>query len=588
MASFPAPSSASDKKTGAAPAGFHGAFRQSMSWLHTWVGLVLGVVLYFMFVTGTTGYVKSHITRWMEPERGVLSEATAKQALPHSSEAMAEAAFAHGMKDVKEWKAFYLVWPVAGSTEQSYSAYGEGHAPAKEGEEAPSMDVKFDAATLALQSDNSTIRQTGGGDALYAMHYNLHYMPENPIKIGDYSIAWPTLIVGSATIFMLIAIITGIVVHKKIFADFFTFRPGKGQRSWLDAHNLSSVLALPFMIAITYSGLIFYTYEYMPSVKAATYGLSEEANKAFEKERGELYQIAQLERAGIAAPPIAPSAPLAKAREVWGKEPQWIDYYNAGDANARIVVWAASMQGALSGEGYQTLMFDGVTGALLPTPAAATASNPAKTIGDVMIAIHEGHFAGPALRWLMLVMGASGAAMIATGLVLWTAKRKQKLKVGERVDLGIAFVDRSNVGIIAGLLIAIGVYFWANRLLPVGMEGRGDWEMHCLFIAWGVMMAHALLRPTIRSWTEQWSIAALVFGLLPVLNAFTTDIHLGRTLLVPLAEQDLSLASFDLVSLALGAVFAALAARGWRRREAGNTARTTQTQNTTIRMEPAE
>lgn len=38
-----------------APAGFHGAFRQSMSWLHTWMGLLLAAVLYVMFVAGTTG-----------------------------------------------------------------------------------------------------------------------------------------------------------------------------------------------------------------------------------------------------------------------------------------------------------------------------------------------------------------------------------------------------------------------------------------------------------------------------------------------------------------------------------------------------
>ena len=46
--------------------------------------------------------------------------------------------------------------------------------------------------------------------------------------------------------FMLIAIVSGVITHKKIFIDFFTFRWGKGQRSWLDAHNASGVLLLPF------------------------------------------------------------------------------------------------------------------------------------------------------------------------------------------------------------------------------------------------------------------------------------------------------------------------------------------------------
>lgn len=45
-----------------------GHFRQSMNWLHTWAGLVLGWLLYFMFLTGTLGYFDEEIDRWMKPE----------------------------------------------------------------------------------------------------------------------------------------------------------------------------------------------------------------------------------------------------------------------------------------------------------------------------------------------------------------------------------------------------------------------------------------------------------------------------------------------------------------------------------------
>ena len=44
-------------------------FRQSMAWLHTWTGLIVAWVLFFVFVTGTAGYFNYEITRWMEPER---------------------------------------------------------------------------------------------------------------------------------------------------------------------------------------------------------------------------------------------------------------------------------------------------------------------------------------------------------------------------------------------------------------------------------------------------------------------------------------------------------------------------------------
>src|SRR3546814_3592298 len=64
--------------------------------------------------------------------------------------------------------------------------------------------------------------------------------------------------------FMLVAIVSGVITHKKIFVDFFTFRWGKGQRSWLDAHNALSVFGLPFHLMITYTGLVTLMALYMP------------------------------------------------------------------------------------------------------------------------------------------------------------------------------------------------------------------------------------------------------------------------------------------------------------------------------------
>ena len=39
--------------------------RQSMSSLHTWAGLLLGWVLYAMFLTGTVSYFKDELSQWM-------------------------------------------------------------------------------------------------------------------------------------------------------------------------------------------------------------------------------------------------------------------------------------------------------------------------------------------------------------------------------------------------------------------------------------------------------------------------------------------------------------------------------------------
>ena len=42
--------------------------RQSMAWIHTWLGLLAGWILFAMFLTGTASYFRPKITQWMQPE----------------------------------------------------------------------------------------------------------------------------------------------------------------------------------------------------------------------------------------------------------------------------------------------------------------------------------------------------------------------------------------------------------------------------------------------------------------------------------------------------------------------------------------
>lgn len=66
------------------------------------------------------------------------------------------------------------------------------------------------------------------------------------------------------------------------------------------------------------------------------------------------------------------------------------------------------------------------------------------------------------------------------------------------------------------------------------------------------------MAPGLRGWIEQSLFAALAFALLPLLNALTTERHLGRS---P-PRGDWVMAGFDLAMLVLGIVFGVIA---WRR-----------------------
>ena len=57
--------------------------RQAMSWFHTWSGLLLGWLLYAVFLTGTLSFFVDEINAWMRPElhRSVPQPDTAQRAL---------------------------------------------------------------------------------------------------------------------------------------------------------------------------------------------------------------------------------------------------------------------------------------------------------------------------------------------------------------------------------------------------------------------------------------------------------------------------------------------------------------------------
>src|SRR5690606_1062457 len=133
-----------------------------------------------------------------------------------------------------------------------------------------------------------------------------------------------------------------------------------------------------------------------------------------------------------------------------------------GDVNARVLVAAGPPNPS---GGQIELWFDGTSGRLLRT--AEPDSLPMTTY-QTLLGLHEGLFASPALRWLYFLSGLMGTAMIGAGLMLWTIKRRAR--AGK--TLGFALVERLNIGTVAGLPVAIAAYFWANRLIPAGLEDR--------------------------------------------------------------------------------------------------------------------
>lgn len=506
-------------------------FRQSMAWLHTWVGLWLVWVLFAIFFTGTLGVFDDAITRWMKGPTAVgeSMEFTADQ----RSRALELAQDFLGRTAPRG-----EVWSIGLPSEED----GALRVFWRETEDGPSERRRLDPATGAALPTGG-MRETEGGHHFVHMHFEFH--------AGDAGI-W---LVGVAAMAMLVAMVSGIVVHKKIFADFFTFRPGKGQRSWLDAHNALSVLTLPFQFMIAYTGLVIFWSFYVPVGIEARYGGDEDGFFAALNEGPAARPLRD-----VAAPVGALPALLSQAEARLGRAARFVVVNHPGDASASARVFgrveAAEGEKRLLGGSSGRMLFDATTGEVLDVQMPETRRGGAVlATKQTMDALHFVQFGGYPMKWLYFICGMAGAAMIATGALLFTVKRRRKpaAEFGAATARVYRAVEALNVAGIAGLMLACAAYLWINRLLPLEVAQRAHWEVWLFFAVWGATLVHALLRAWRRAWVEQLAGIAALCLLLPAINVLTT----GDQFVAALLRGDGESAGVELVAIAFGLLCAA-------------------------------
>lgn len=498
-------------------------FRQAMAWLHTWIGLLFGWLLFAIFLTGTMSYFKSEINRWTHPEipaRVVDTQASVERAQAYLQQHAAGASrWFINLPDERE-PGLGLMWQTA-AQEGKRGAFTRKTLDPQTGEE--------------IQS-----RSSMGGEFFYRFHFQLQ-MPY----------PWGRWLSTAAAMLMFIALITGIITHKKIFKEFFTFRPRKGQRSWLDGHNAIAVLALPFHLMITYSSLVIFMSLVMPASIVASYGKDTQAFFA------DLFPTSESVKAAGTPAPLVALAPLLRAgAEQWpGDDIDRLVVNNPGDANATVAVFPDLRDSFIHDFGAGAT-FNGVSGELITAPVPR--GGPMRVSG-AMYGLHLGEFAGPLLRWLYFVFGIAGTAMIGTGLVMWLTKRQVKHANTGVLPFELRLVEVLNIASMSGLMIAVAAFFWGNRLLPLGLAERSDWEINLFFSVWGLSLLHALLRKGRQAWREQLMLGAVLFAGLPLLDILTN----GRYLLTSLQNHDWVLIGFDLTALFTG-LFMAWGAKKFR------------------------
>lgn len=507
--------------------------RDALTWLHTWGGLLLGTLLFAIFWTGTLSVFDREIDRWMMPETRVSAP---------PSLISADAAWEQTRRRAVGSPLWVLHFP----TEREPTVRIQF---AEVGSAARAIEIEGSRKGIPLPRENLSIFHfdpntgqslpdpgtKGASDFFFPFHWHL--------LAGEESIGqW---IVGFAALAMMVLIVSGVVIHRELFSQFFTLRTRKRSgRMILDTHNAAAVLALPFHVIITFSGLAIFYFFYFPLPLEMTH-------------KGGQRQLFEESRAGFSRPSANTPGEMASldqmvshAQELWGGgTPAQVTITFPGDANAYVRVTRSVADKVRNDP--RPVYFDARSGEVLKFSGI----HPVATAQRYIAGLHFIGFHHWLVRWLYFILGLAGCLMIATGALFWLQKRR-KIHGETRTTL---VVDVLAVGSTTGIILASEAYLIANRVLPTDLAARADWEIRVFFLAWIATFMHAGVRRR-ASWRDQWWIIAWGAVLAVLLNALTTGDDIVHTTLT----GNWAVAGTDAMLL-LTAVLAAATARYLRR-----------------------
>jgi len=345
---------------------------------HSWMGLLVGGLMYIICLSGTLVVFYEEIERWEQPDVYESLEFDAQKLQDGFN------AYINSGADITDH--MYLVFPSEALPRAKVSGDFEGRYINEDGSLGP--DATDDLSGL-----------------LTGLHINLHL----PVNIG-------VIVVSAIGALLCALIITGFLSHPSIVKDAFKLRAGgKGRLGQVDMHNRLSVWGAPFhlMIAMTgaYYGLVLLVVamfafamegETVESITAKAYPpepvlVNQSAN----------YQIA---RAVDQVRELAPDGKLL-----------YMIVHDAG-SDSRFMEFYIQKPGLLAwSENYR---FD-TSGNYLDT-AGYTEGPVMQQLLYSVYRIHFGNFSGLITKLCYMILGLSLTVVSATGINIWLEKRKYR------------------------------------------------------------------------------------------------------------------------------------------------------------------
>lgn len=417
---------------------------QSMLSLHGWSAIILGLLLYAVVVTGTIAVFSEEIGHWSNP----LEDSVEQYFGPGLHDALS--------KKVSELPETYheevLVFHGTGGR---MGAFFHGHVD----DEITGEHFEEGALVYYDPSSWEELEQYQGRSpdvfnesqfgALANFFINLHVRLYLPYP-------WGLLLTGALGLMMMIAAITGLIVHRKLIKELFVQRVSR--RNLLltarDRHVLAGSWNLIFAFILAFTGSFFSF--------AGSFGLPVMAMVSFEGDQDRMFDEV------VGTPKPFDSSPAAVKNiddlvqdalaRSGAKDLEFLTVSRWWQKDAVAFLLTEPPEGKIQSENYLYHAADNEF--LMVKPEIGLQPSLGNDLVSLITPLHFGHFAGVLSKAIWFGLGFSSAYVTLTGLLLWTRRRKKERLWSrfERVVLWVGY------GLLLSMSLSAVGYFIAVLL----------------------------------------------------------------------------------------------------------------------------
>lgn len=321
---------------------------------------------------------------------------------------------------------------------------------------------------------------------------------------------WGLLLTGILGLAMLVAAISGLLIHRHLFKDSFTLRRrGQAVLADRDRHSVAGTWSLPFAFILAFTGSFFSFF--------GTVGVPVVAMAAFS---GNVEALSEAVFGNPGKPNPRPIAignldrVTADAVHRTGEAPTFVVIENFGRTDAKITSYHNPKASDIEPV---ALLYNGATATFeRAKPTVGTHASAGGTLAGIMGPLHFGNFAGLLSKAIWFGLGYAMCYVTFTGMRLWLARRKE----GAR---SLTWLERTLTVVGFGLPLAL-VAAAAAFLITMPLGSSVFWTPAAFLVATGLAILAGVVAPTneilIRLLKGATGIAMLS---LPVLRLFAAS-----------------------------------------------------------------